>query len=158
MHFLIYLMTAIATLAGPGEPGKRMVVHGRVFDASGTKAVAGVTVHAYHTDAKGIYNLPLQGGPRLKATVKTDAQGRFELRTIRPGSYPLSRNPAHIHFELSGAGYPKQWTELRFADDPEVPKQELEAARRAGTFADIVTPSRDAKGTLQVTYNIRLKP
>ena len=50
--------------------------------------------------------------------MKTDADGRFELRTILPGSYPGMHVPAHIHFSLWGAGYPLQWVdELRFEGD-----------------------------------------
>ena len=47
--------------------------------------------------------------------MKTDATGRFELRTIHPGCYPGMRVPAHVHFVLWGGGYPLQWTEeLKF--------------------------------------------
>ena len=51
--------------------------------------------------------------------MRTNAQGRYEFRTIKPGSYPNSRNPAHIHAYVSGPGYPEYWIdEYLFADDP----------------------------------------
>lgn len=79
----------------------------------------GVTVYAYHTDAQGSYGENhREYPPRLYGWMKTDAAGRFELQTIRPGHYPGMRVPAHVHCELWGGGYPLQWTdELRFAGD-----------------------------------------
>jgi protocatechuate 3,4-dioxygenase, beta subunit len=106
-------VTMIAPLT---EPGERIVVHGKVIDAATKKPVAGVTVYAYHTDATGVYNRRGVREPRLKGWVTSDANGKFELRTIRPGRYPGASEPAHIHFEYSGAGYPKQWDALEFRD------------------------------------------
>jgi protocatechuate 3,4-dioxygenase beta subunit len=117
-----------------------------------------VRVYAYHTDATGVYNVHGIKEPRLKATVVTDAQGRFELRTIRPGTYPGGGVPAHIHFEVSGAGYGKQWPdEMQFADDRYVTKQDLAASRAKGKFGSIVTTTRDAAGVLHAAINIRLR-
>jgi protocatechuate 3,4-dioxygenase beta subunit len=147
-----------AVLAPATEPGTRLVVSGRVFDPSGTRPVAGVRVYAYHTDATGVYNKPGIREPRLKGIVVTDAEGRFELQTIRPGSYPSGGVPAHIHFEVSGAGYEKQWPdELQFADDPEVKSRERAESKAKGAFASIVSTSRDARGVLHATFNIRLR-
>ena len=149
---------SIGVLVSEQEPGTRLIVSGRVFDPSGTKPVAGVRVYAYHTDASGVYNKPGIKEPRLKTTVVTDAEGRFELRTIRPGSYPGGGVPAHIHLEVSGAGYDKQWPdEIQFADDRAVRADELAASKAKGTFGSIVTPTRDAKGVLHATINIRLR-
>lgn len=105
---------SVTTIAGLTEPGERLVVKGVVIDASTKKPVGGVTVYAYHTDATGVYNKRGINTPRLRGWVTTDADGKFELRTIRPAAYPGGGNPAHIHFELTGAGYPKQWDELEF--------------------------------------------
>lgn len=161
-------IVAVALMAQPGshvgvmatekEPGTRLIVSGRVFDPSGTKPVAGVKVYAYQTDATGIYNKPDPREPRLKATVVTDAEGRFELRTIRPGSYPGGGGPAHIHFEVSGAGYDKQWPdEMQFADDPAVTASMREDSKAKGQFASIVDTKRDARGVLHANINIRLR-
>ncbi len=146
----------IATMAGDGEPGTRLVVHGQLFDPSGTKPAAGVTVYAYHTDATGRYNKPLAIRPRLRATVVTNQEGRFELRTIRPVGYPGRRDPAHIHFELRGGGYPKQGAALEFTDDPRMTPARLAESRAKGKFASIVTPKRDVRGVQHATINFRL--
>jgi len=148
----------LATLAPPSEPGTRLIVKGQVFDPSGTRPVAGVIVYAYHTDARGHYNKLGIREPRLKGWVQTDAQGKFELHTIRPGAYPGRTDPAHIHFEVWGAGYPKQSPDaLEFTDDAHVTPKMLAASRAKGKFASIVTPSRDARGVLHVTIQMRLR-
>lgn len=102
-----------ATLAGADEPGVRLNVHGYVMDAAG-RPIAGATVKAHHADARGLYHLPGMREPRLRGTVVTDARGRFELHTIRPGSYPGTNEAGHIHFEVSAAGYATQWPVLEF--------------------------------------------
>ena len=165
MVFMLLATTAdakprgpVAILAPASEPGTRLFVSGRVFDATGTKPVAGVTVYAYQTDATGVYHKPFRREPRLQGWAITDAQGKFELRTIRPGSYPGRRDPAHIHFQAWGAGYPKQWLDdLQFTDDPKVTPDLLAKSRAKGKFAPIVTPTRGADGALHATINMRLK-
>lgn len=147
---------SVATFATAGEPGARLVVSGRVFDESGTRGVPGVELYAYHTDAKGEYGRNLAGQARLRGTVVTDAGGRFEWRTIRPMPYPGGGNPAHIHVEASGGGYPKQGLALEFADDPYLTDARKREARAKGMFAPVVTTSRDARGVLHATFNIRL--
>lgn len=149
---------SVGVLATEKEAGTRLIVSGQVFDPTGTKPVPGVRLYAYHTDATGVYNKPGIREPRLKATIVTDAEGRFELRTIRPGSYPGGGNPAHIHFEASGAGYDKQWPEeMQFADDPEITKAMLAESKAKGKFASVVPVTRDARGVLHATLNIKLR-
>jgi protocatechuate 3,4-dioxygenase, beta subunit len=149
--------SSVATLAPDGEPGTRLVVAGRVFDETGTRGVAGVKLFAYHTDAKGLYNDRRDDSHRLNGTVVTDAEGRFEWRTIRPMPYPGGGNPAHFHIQASGGGYPEQWVEeLQFSDDPYLTAAQRSASAAKGKFASIVTTTRDGSGVLHATYNIRL--
>lgn len=149
---------SVAVFAPDSEPGARLVVAGRVWDDTGTRGVAGVTLYAYHTDAKGKYNEENRSdNPRLKGTVVTDAEGRFEWRTIRPMPYPGGGNPAHIHVKASGGGYPEQWVdELLFSDDPYLKPAQRSASQAKGKFGQIVTTTRDAKGVLHAAFNIRL--
>jgi protocatechuate 3,4-dioxygenase beta subunit len=107
-------------IVSSGEPGERLVVSGVVVAPDGTTPAAGVTIYAYNTDAEGYYGANHTfAPPRLYGWMKTDAGGRFELQTIKPGCYPDHRTAAHIHFSAWGAGYPPQWfDELRFVGDP----------------------------------------
>jgi protocatechuate 3,4-dioxygenase beta subunit len=124
------------------EPGIPLVVTGTVLDQEG-KPRSGVIVYAYQTSAKGWYSdraahIAANEGDRkharLFAYLKTNDQGRFELRTVRPGGYPESDLPAHIHFEVDrGGAEAGAWvTELQFDDDPRLTSEKRLRSRREG--------------------------
>lgn len=145
-------------LAPPEEPGERLVVRGRVFAPDGETPVPGVVLYVYQTDAEGLYSRPLRRTPRLRGWVRTDAAGRYEYRTIRPGSYPSRRAAAHVHVQLWGAGYEPQYsTDLLFADDPLLPDRDRQRSREAGAFAHVCEPGRASGGELFCTHHHRLK-
>jgi len=150
--------TWTATIVPAGEPGDPLVVSGRVFALDGTRTVAGVVVYAYNTDKDGYYSPDGKvGHPRLKGYMKTDAQGRFELHTIVPGRYPGMWIPAHIHFNLWGAGYPVQWTEeLRFEGDSYLTEAMKKESDTRGTFATIRPLTVDSAGVRHCEINLRL--
>ncbi|MBK9385471.1 MAG: hypothetical protein IPN34_11740 [Planctomycetes bacterium] len=95
-----------ARIAPMGEPGTPLELAGRVVDREGRPA-AGIVIYAYHTDARGIYPPDLgarseegrRHGP-LRAWVRSDAEGRFAFDTIRPGGYPGTDLPEHVHLHV----------------------------------------------------------
>jgi protocatechuate 3,4-dioxygenase beta subunit len=96
-----------------------------VVDPEGNP-VASASLYAFQTDAEGYYGVkPVSDNqnPRLKILLRTDAQGRWAFETIRPGSYPNSRAPGHIHFEVSAPGFPTKVFEIVFAGDPFITAQ-----------------------------------
>lgn len=144
--------TESARFAPEGEPGQPLAVDGTVYDPSGLRAAAGVTVYAYQTDANGIYG-PRDAVPRLRGWMKTDAAGRFRITTIRPAPYPGGKIPAHLHVHLWGGGYEPQWTDdFLFDDDPHLTEAERERSRQLGKFAFIKKVEAG-----HVAYAIRLK-
>ena len=145
-------------LAAAGEPGTRLRVEGLVFAPDGTTPAAGVFVYAYQTDATGVY-APAGRPPRLRGWMRTDSDGRFAYDTIRPAPYPGGRNPAHVHHQLWGAGWPAQWgNDLLFEDDPLVPEAERRRSASLGAFA-FVRPvvEHPLHGPL-AKLRLRLKP
>jgi len=96
------------------------VVLGTIYAPDAATPAPDVTVYAYNTDDEGYYGAGhAEYPPRLYGWMRADNSGQFELHTIRPGHYPHTRIPAHVHFSLWGGGYPLQWVdEMRFADDP----------------------------------------
>jgi protocatechuate 3,4-dioxygenase, beta subunit len=151
--------TWTATIVPAGEPGDPLVVAGRVFAPDGQHTVAGVVVYAYNTDKDGYYSPDGKvGHPRLKGYMKTNVEGRFELHTIRPGRYPKMHIPAHVHFNLWGAGYPIQWTEeLRFDGDSYLTEAMKNESEARGKFATIRSLSRDKDGVYRCEINVRLQ-
>ena len=61
--------------------------------------------------------------PRLKLFMRSDARGAWSFDTIRPGSYPNSRVPGHIHFEIGAQGDAPRVFEIVFEGDPFVTAQ-----------------------------------
>lgn len=92
-------LAATGRIAPTAEPGAPLVVSGQLLNTDGSPA-AGAVVFAYQTDRGGVYDVPTNGPHswRLRGWVKAGADGRFTFETIRPGSYPNSNNPPHVHF------------------------------------------------------------
>jgi protocatechuate 3,4-dioxygenase beta subunit len=112
---------SVASVAPADEPGSRLEVSGVVYAADGKTPVATASVYVYQTDARGYYRPDDAMGnrnPRLMALLRTDGQGRYSYRTIRPGSYPNSRVPQHIHYEVTAEGQGTRIFEIVFEDDP----------------------------------------
>jgi len=132
-------LTSRARIAPVGEPGTPMIIAGRLFARDGRSPASGVTVFAYHTDARGIYDERTKGPHswRLKGWAVTNADGRFEFATIRPAPYPNGTTPAHVHFSLEGPGLQRRWTGLMFEDDPLVPADERAKSAKAGQFGTV---------------------
>ena len=92
-------LTSSARIAPPAEPGSPLTVRGQVLDIDGAPA-AGAVIFAYHTDRAGLYDVEGKGPHswRLRGWAKADGEGRFTFETIRPGAYPNSNIPPHLHF------------------------------------------------------------
>lgn len=108
----------------PDGQGTRLAVNGIVYLQDGTPA-AGVIIYIYHTDQTGIY--PVKGDEtgwgkrhgRLRGWMKTNEKGEYKFFTLKPGSYPESRNPAHIHVTIKEPGKTEYWIDdYLFDDDP----------------------------------------
>jgi len=106
-------------LAPQGEPGEPFTVTGVVVDANGTP-IRGASLYVYQTDHEGYYGIKPASdnrNPRLKLFLRTDARGAWSFDTIKPGSYPNSRVPSHIHFEVSADGHAPKIFEIVFEGD-----------------------------------------
>jgi protocatechuate 3,4-dioxygenase beta subunit len=120
-------LTNVARLAPANEPGERMVITGTIYRRDGRTPSAEVLLYVYHTNAAGIY--PKRGNERgndrrhgyLRGWLKTGADGRYRIESIRPGSYPTRRDPAHVHPTIKMAGREEFWIdEFLFDDDPKL--------------------------------------
>ena len=82
--------------------------------------------------------------PRLKVFLRSDAKGRWSFSTIKPGSYPNSQVPSHIHFEVSAPGRAPKIFEIVFEGDPFV----TAAMRSNPAFS--IRPFNDGKVTERI--------
>jgi protocatechuate 3,4-dioxygenase beta subunit len=112
-------------IAPQGEPGQPLSVSGIVVGPDGAP-VAGASLYIYQTDHEGYYGVKPASdnrNPRLKVFLRSDARGAWSFDTVKPGSYPNSKVPGHIHFEISAPGRTAKIFEIVFEGDPLVTPQ-----------------------------------
>lgn len=144
-------IASTARLAPPDEPGEALTIEGTIYQPDGKTPAAGIVLYVYHTDAKGLYS-PGKGQKNarrhghLRGWVKSDENGHYSFTTIRPASYPNSRNPQHIHPIIVESRTRYYWIdEYLFNDDPVLTPEEKKRQRGRGGFG-ILTLTRDGKG------------
>ncbi|MGH9900569.1 MAG: hypothetical protein ACRD68_01880 [Pyrinomonadaceae bacterium] len=149
-----------AVLVSDAEPGEALIVSGKVYAADGDRPLAKASVYVYQTDARGYYGAGESNdsrNPRLRATMRTDAEGRYEFRTIKPGPYPGGGVPAHIHYVVSAPGHREKVFEIVFEGDPYVDERVRADARREESVFSIRTLEGDARGVLRCAQDVKLR-
>jgi len=111
-------------LAEPGALGVPVVIRGSVASPD-CAPIAGAELDVWQADADGGYDNdgvddPAGGAFILRGRMLTDAEGRYELRTIIPGHYlnGAQFRPAHIHVTVRAPGFAPLTTQLYFEGDP----------------------------------------
>ncbi|WP_306360234.1 protocatechuate 3,4-dioxygenase subunit beta [Nocardia sp. CC227C] len=114
-----------------GEPvGQRIIVFGRLLDGDG-RPVPDSLIEIWQANAGGRYRhandrwpAPLDPNFTGVGRTLTDARGRYEFTTVKPGAYPWRNHdnawrPAHIHFSVFGRAFTQRLvTQMYFPDDP----------------------------------------
>jgi protocatechuate 3,4-dioxygenase beta subunit len=153
-------MRPAGRIAGEDEPGQPLVVRGQIVEPDGRTPARDIVVHAYHRDAKGFdfgENDRELTTWRLQGWAKTDAEGRFEFRTIRPAADYMGRDGAHIHFTLESPQFGRQWAPTIFlADDAAVSDSRRAQSSALGEFGS-VREVEQADGGQRIAVKFRLK-
>jgi catechol 1,2-dioxygenase len=122
-----------AAAEAPARRGTPLILSGTVYAADCRTPLPGALIEVWQTDARGVYGPDQESGePRccfLQGLVKTDANGRYSIQTIRPGHYRGEGPPppAHIHFNVHYGETPGLLTEVFFAGDPYLAEGESHA-------------------------------
>lgn len=149
-------------LAGPDEPGEPLLLRGIVYKPDGKTPAAGVVIYAYHTNAAGLYaerstksEWSRRHG-RLRGWLKTGADGRDEVQTIKPGRYPDRSDVAHVHMTVLEPGKAPYWIDdVVFDGEPGVDaKYRQEREKRGGS--GIVRLKREPDGRWLAERDIML--
>ena len=103
-----------------GMPGEPLYVEGSVRTAAGAP-LADATIEIWHSDNDGFYDVQRKdlGHFALRASLRSDAEGRFWFHTIMPSAYPIPYDgpvgemlratkrhpwrPAHMHFMIAAS-------------------------------------------------------
>lgn len=114
--------------------GDPVLLRGRVLDLE-NRPIAGAVLDFWQTAANGLYPAqdPHQHPENLRCRMHTGADGKYEMRVIRPSAYPVPYDgpvgdllraggrhawrPAHFHFIVSAPGFHSVVTELFNAED-----------------------------------------
>jgi len=149
--------SAVAVLADAAEPGERLIFTGRVLDAAGAP-IAGATVRVHHADAAGLYN-PVGSAatePRLSGAATTGTDGVFRFETVRPGSYPDTVEPAHLHAQAGAPGRAQRYLTFQFEGDPLLTSEHRRYDAESEEIA-IVELQRDANGVWRLNHDFVLR-
>jgi protocatechuate 3,4-dioxygenase beta subunit len=145
------------------EPGDPLIITGTIYSPDGHTPVEGATLWVYHTDATGHYSpLSESGGDnrntRLHGVMRTNAEGRYEFRTIRPAAYPGRNIPAHIHAYVSAPGYPEYWIDdYLFEGDLLITGEMRQKSVGTGTFSSILQLTRGSDGVFRGVRDIKIE-
>ncbi len=118
-------MTRIAGRTGKAK-GEAIIVAGTITDISGNP-VADAVIDVWQANAAGRYNHPRDLNPAPQdpdfqgwAVIRSDADGYYRFRTVKPGAYPATETwmrPPHIHFKISGKGFRTLITQMYFPNE-----------------------------------------
>lgn len=115
-----------AKITPPLEPGKLVLVSGRVWAFDTRKPLAHATLDVWQASALGRYDNDDPHKPPKpdiflnRARMVTDEAGYYEYETIHPGQYqigPQQWRPSHIHYLVQCPGYETLVTQLYFEGD-----------------------------------------
>lgn len=145
------------------EPGQPLRIVGTVFDPAGAPA-AGVVVYAYHTDRHGLYptdaryrGLAAYRHGRLRGWAMTDAEGQYSFATIRPGGYPDTDLPAHVHMHVIEPGRCTYYIDdILFEDDPRLTEEKRATLILGRGGSGLVTSRIDDAGVWVARRDIHL--
>jgi hydroxyquinol 1,2-dioxygenase len=154
---------------GPGEPTE---VSGRVLTPEG-KPIKGAVLDVWQTAGNALYSTqdPKQDRFNCRGRFRTDENGAFFFRTVKPVSYPVPTDgpvgtilnamgrhpmrPAHIHFIISAPGYEPVATHLFVNGDPYLDSDAVFAVKDS-----LVVDFKPKRGSnaLEVKHDFGLKP
>jgi protocatechuate 3,4-dioxygenase, beta subunit len=118
----------LTTIKGNKGVAAGTIIHvaGRLLDAKG-KPISGAKIEIWQANTHGRYahkgdtnDAPLDPHFQGYGVIKTDHEGRYRFKTIKPGAYPTSattqRTP-HIHFDIEGS-HDRLVSQMFFPNEP----------------------------------------
>ena len=191
---LVRRAPTLSELTGPLDPAKRVRLLGgdlagrggkraigqlihlkvRVLDEDGAP-VGGALVEMWQANAAGRYihpndddHAPVDANFYGAARLLTDESGSFELRTVKPGAYPVPTNdgwwrPPHVHFSLFGRAWLSRLvTQMYFPGEPLNAQDRIlnavpDAAARESLVARHVPPTGNPPDALVFEHQIVLR-
>jgi protocatechuate 3,4-dioxygenase beta subunit len=154
------------------DAGDRVVVRGRITDPDGTP-LEGVVLDCWQSNTDGFYQvqeLDGQSPGNLRGIYRTDADGRYGIRSVRPGKYPIPHDgpvgallkannrgwmrPGHLHTWVKHPGYKELITHIFDRKSDHLYDDAVFGVRESL----IVDFTDDENGELSATFDFVLDP
>lgn len=158
--------TDLTSVHGGKEHAKGELLHvmGQVLNIKGVP-VKDVEVEVWQANAAGRYSHPSDGNsspldPSFQGygVTRTDGEGRYRFKTIKPGPYPVipgwSRAP-HIHFQLTGRT-DRYITQMWFPDQPLNGQDRLYTVLQPSAQKMVTCQLQRATGSLESEASVAL--
>jgi catechol 1,2-dioxygenase len=144
-----------------------------VTDVEGAP-LAGANLDVWQADSDGCYSgfMPGPPGGNLRGQVRTDEDGRYEIRTVIPGPYTIPLDgptgkmtaaagwspwrAAHVHLIVSAEGYEPLVTQL-FIDSSDHLHNDVASAVKDDLIVH-PEPADDGSGEYTIQYDFALAP
>ena len=155
-----------------GLEGEPILLRGRITSTEG-KPLSGARLDIWQASSDGRYDLQFDNFKgaemNLRARFRTDADGRYEFRSVKPTSYPVPSDgpvgrmlnvlgrhpfrPAHIHFIISAAGYRPLVTALYIDGDRYIDSDVVFGSRE-----QLVVKYRKSANVDSIEYDFVVEP
>jgi catechol 1,2-dioxygenase len=153
-----------AQLAGPDEPGQRLIIKGTVYGPDCSTPLPNTLLDIWQANAAGIYdtetpdNFTEEVEFKLRGMLYTDEEGRYEIETIMPGRYPIPpglpgleeyaglTRPAHIHVKAMNSMHVPVTSQFYFAGDPYIAEDPW-ASKKPSLAIDLEDDGEVQRGT-----------
>jgi hydroxyquinol 1,2-dioxygenase len=150
-----------------------LVVHGQVTDTHGAP-IPNALIQVWQTSERGLYDLQERNGESMdmRGNFRTDRQGRYYFRTVRPKGYSIPMDgpvgefvhaqgrhgmrPSHIHMLIGADGHRELVTALYFGDDDYIDSDTVFGVSGSLVIAAKDDPESPVKGLRAVRYDFRL--
>lgn len=151
--------------------GEVILVEGQVLGTDGqplTNALVDVwqaNHHGRYSHARDPNTAPLDPHFQGWGLLRTDSDGRYRFKTIKPGAYPLSFlggdgwRCRHIHFKVIGDGHDELVTQMYFDGDPLL-AQDMEIAKVPDEHKHLLIAKAtkdDASGLPRYRFDVALQ-
>jgi len=144
-------LKSVDTLPDFNEPGAKIEISGTVYQRDGKTPAKDVVFYVYHTDQTGHYT----PGPnakgwekrngRIRGWLKTDQRGFYRFYTLKPGHYPNTNIPAHIHIVIKEPDKNEYYIdEYLFQGDPFLTSSEISRQEKRGGIGIISLENKGA--------------
>lgn len=146
--------------------GEIIEVFGQVLDTD-LNPIEDVTIDLWQANTHGKYHhphdtseAPIDENFQSWAIIQSGEQGKFRVKTIKPGAYPLGAKPEeqrtpHIHLKVSKLGYDSLLTQMYFPGEKQNETDGL-YQRKTAAQRKMMT-AKHISGTNHYQYNIILE-